>query len=200
MAKRVLIFIVLSIILIIIFVKLSEKPRFEKDYQESIKQISEGRYADASKSLNRPHKANYKHAKVLYDYTYAARETDPFMVLFLLKDIPKDYNGPFAEEIFELKNRTKIKERPAPAPIPPEMTEKEKQRLVQDEKKKDNDYLEKLESILRDVKYSSSASDSYRAEQKLRALREEMMNDPKIGVNELKKLDQAIDTVRAMRR
>jgi len=60
--------------------------------------------------------------------------------------------------------------------------------------------LEQLESILNDVKYSSSAGDSYRAEQKLRALREQYMNDPNITVGELRKLDQAIDAVRAMRR
>lgn len=61
--------------------------------------------------------------------------------------------------------------------------------------------MKQLESILRDFWYSSSsASDSIRAGQKLRVLREEWMNDPKITVNELRKVDQAIDAVRAMRR
>jgi predicted RNA-binding protein with EMAP domain len=65
---------------------------------------------------------------------------------------------------------------------------------------KEEKYLQELESILKDVRYSTSADDSYRAEQKLRALREQYMNDPNITVKELKKLDQAIDSVRAMRR
>ena len=87
-----------------------------------------------------------------------------------------------------------------PTPPPSEMYPGERRQLVEDRDKKQKDYSEQLESILRDVQYSSSAADSYRAEQKLRALREQYMNDPKITVEELRKLDQAIDAVRAMRR
>lgn len=217
MAKKVLIFIVLSIILIIIFVKLSERLNFEKDYQEGIKRISDGRYHDAGVSLVRAHKADYKHSTALYYYA-EAMQADSHMYEYYLNKIPSDYNGPLAERILALKRgdpealiareeyrKGRFKEtvptpKPAPLPPPPGMPTEERKQVVHDQDKKENDYLEKLESILRDVRYSSSASDSYRAERKLRDLREEMMNDPKIGVNELRKLDQAIDAVRAMRR
>ncbi len=221
MARRVLVFMFLSTIflsMIIIFVslKLSERSReenyFEENYQEGIKRILEGRYHDAGVSLVRAHKADYKHSTFLYYYA-SAMEANSSMFEYYLKQIPLDYNGSLADRILALKKgdpdalksreeyqKETSKTMPlAPAPPPPAVSEREGERLVQDEKKKDNNYLEQLESILRDVRYSSSASDSIRAEQKLRALREQYMNDPKITVEELRKLDQAIDTVRAMR-
>jgi len=144
-------------------------------------------------------------------------KADSSMFEHYLKQIPSDYDGPLADQILALKRgdpnalRTRMeyqKERhkgiplaPAPEPPSPAGTPRRKaEEVVENQKKKDNNYLEQLESILRDVQYSSSASDSIRAEQKLRALRKQYMNDPKITVEELRKLDQAIDAVRAMRR
>jgi hypothetical protein len=189
--------------------KLSERSR-EENYQEGIKRILEGRYHDAGVSLVRAHKADYKHSTFLYYYA-SAMEANSSMFEYYLKQIPLDYNGSLADRILALKKgdpdalksreeyqKETSKTMPL-APPPPAVSEREGERLVQDEKKKDNNYLEQLESILRDVRYSSSASDSIRAEQKLRALREQYMNDPKITIEELRKLDQAIDTVRAMR-
>ena len=93
-----------------------------------------------------------------------------------------------------------VPQAPAPPPLPPEIAKDRREPLVRDQAQKGDDYSQQLESVLNDVKYSSSAADSYRAEQELGALRGQYMNDPKITVNELGKLDQAIDAVRAIRR
>ena len=125
--------------------------------------------------------------------------------LFYINDeVPKGHKGPFAQEILALKDRTeKTKtEKVRKGKDEVERAVAESTRLMGLIKKqtKEQQYLEELESILKDVQYSTSAADSYRAEQKLMSLREQYMNDPNITVKELKKLDQAIDVVRAMRR
>lgn len=138
--------------MIIIFVslKLSERSR-EENYQEGIKRISEGRYYDAGVSLVRAHKADYKHSTVLY-YDASAMEANSSMFEYYLKQIPLDYNGPLADRILALKRgdpdalksreeyqKETSKTMPlAPAPAPPAVSEREGERLVQDEKKKDN--------------------------------------------------------------
>lgn len=183
-----------------------EAIRLENKYQEGIKQISEGRFGDAMTSLSHDALSNYRHARLLYFYA-KAKETGE--LLYINDEVPKGYNGPFAQEILALKDKAER--------IRAEKTKTEKVRRGRDEveravaesdrlmglikkQTKEEQYLEELESILKDVRYSTSAADSYRAEQKLRALREQYMNDPNITVKELRKLDQAIDAVRAMRR
>ena len=178
----------------------------ENKYQEGIKQLSEGRFGDAMTSLSHAALSNYKHAKLLYFYAKAEETGELF---YIDDEVPKGYNGPLAQKILALKDKAER--------IRTEKTKTEKVRKGKDEveravaesarlmglikkQTKEEQYLEELESILKDVQYSTSAADSYRAEQKLMSLREQYMNDPNITVKELKKLDQAIDAVRAMRR
>ena len=178
----------------------------ENKYQEGIKQISEGRFGDAMTSLSRAALSNYNHARLLYFYAKAEETGELF---YIDDEVPKGYQGPFAQNILALKDKAER--------IRAEKAKTEKVRKGRDEVERavaesarlmglikkqtqEEQYLEELESILKDVQYSTSAADSYMAEQKLRALREQYMNDPNITVKELKKLDQAIDSVRAMRR
>lgn len=183
-----------------------EAIRLENTYQEGIKQLSEGRFGDAMTSLSHAALSNYKHARLLYFYAKAEETGELF---YIDDEVPKGYNGPLAQKNLALKDKAEK--------IRTEKTKTEKVRKRKDEveravaestrlmglikkQTKEEQYLEELESILKDVQYSTSAADSYRVEQKLRALREEYMNDPNITIKELKKLDQAIDAVRAMRR
>jgi hypothetical protein len=178
----------------------------ENKYQEGIKQISEGRFGDAMTSLSRAALSNYKHARLLYFYAKAEETGELF---YIVDEVPKGYQGPFAQNILALKDKAER--------IRAEKAKTEKVREGRDEveravaesarlmglikkQTKEEQYLEELESILKDVRNSTSAADSYRAEQKIRVLREQYMNDPNITVKELKKLDQAIDSFRAMRR
>lgn len=177
----------------------------ENEYQTGIKYISEGRFSDAVKSLKNlvDHDSMVskvsRHGYSLPLYFYAktkvikATEAGNLHTSDLDYFVDDSYNGPFAEEILALRReviafKAKVKEKGEKL---------DKENLG---KSKDKDYLSQLESILMDVKYSSSASDAYRAEQKLRWLRGEMMDDPKITANELKKLDQVIDAVSRMTR
>jgi len=84
-------------------------PYLEENYQKGIQLITEGRYSDASVSLVRPMKANYKHAKVLYAYA-SAKTSGLDMREFYLRDIPASYDGPFSDEIrdFRLDTEKKI--------------------------------------------------------------------------------------------
>ena len=183
-----------------------EAIRLENGYQEGIKQISEGRFGDAMTSLSHAALSNYKNARLLYFYA-KAKETGE---LFYINDeIPKGYTGPFAQEILALKDDAeRVKgekaktEKVRRGKDEVERAATESTRLMGLVKKqtKEEQYLEELESILKDVQNSTSAADSHRAERKLRALREQYMNDPNIALKELRKLDQAIDSVRAMRK
>ena len=183
-----------------------EAIRLENKYQEGIKQLSEGRFGEAMTSLSHAASSNYKYARLLYFYAKAEETGELF---YINDEVPKGYNGPLAQNILALKDKAER--------IRIEKTKMEKVRKGKDEversvaestrlmglikkQTKEEQYLEELESILKDVRYSTSADDSHRAEQKLRALREQYMNDPNITVKELRKLDQAIDSVRAMRR
>jgi hypothetical protein len=183
-----------------------EAIRLENNYQEGIKQISEGKFGDAMTSLSHAALSNYKHARPLYFYAKAEETGDLF---YIEDEVPKGYNGPLAQEILALKDKAQSirTEKIKTGKVRKERDEVEKaiaesDRLMGLVKKqtREEQYLEELESILKDVRYSTSAADSYRAEQKLRALREQYMNDPNITAKELKKLDQAIDAVRAIRR
>jgi len=68
----------------------------ENEYQEGIKQISEGRFHDAMKSLANPASVKHKHAVLLYLYAQTKATNDPF---YIKGFVPESYNGPFAEEI-----------------------------------------------------------------------------------------------------
>ena len=173
-----------------------EAIRLENKYQGGIKQLSEGRFGDAMTSLSHPALSNYKHARLLYFYAKAEETGELF---YIEDEVPKGYNGPLAIKILALKDKA---ERIGTGKAKTEKVRKgkdeveravaESTRLMGLIKKqtKEEQYLEELESILKDVRYSTSAEDSYRAEQKLRTLREQYMNDPNITVKELRKLDQ----------
>jgi cbb3-type cytochrome oxidase subunit 3 len=217
--KRFLIFISIIVLLIAFYAIVSmlrssalekqrqqEAIRLENNYQEGIKQISEGKFGDAMTSLSHAALSNYKHARLLYFYAKAEETGDLF---YIEDEVPKGYNGPLAQEILALKDKAqrirteKIKTgkvRKGRDEVEKAIAESDRLMGLVKKQTKEEQYLEELESILKDVRYSTSAADSYRAEQKLRALREQYMNDPNITAKELKKLDQAIDAVRAMRR
>jgi hypothetical protein len=183
-----------------------EAIRLENKYQEGIKQLSEGRFGEAMTSLSHAASSNYKHARLLYFYAKAEETGELF---YINDEVPKGYNGPLAQNILALKDKaersriekTKMgKVRKGKDEVERAVAESARLMGLIKKQTKEEKYLQELESILKDVRYSTSADDSYRAEQKLRALREQYMNDPNITVKELKKLDQAIDSVRAMRR
>jgi len=54
----------------------------------------------------------------------------------------------------------------ASPPLAPEIAKDERKPFVRDQDQKGDDYPQQLESVLNDVKYSSSAADSYRAASK----------------------------------
>ena len=183
-----------------------EAIRLENKYQEGIKQLSEGRFGEAMTSLSHAASSNYKHARLLYFYAKAEETGELF---YINDEVPKGYNGPLAQNILALKDKaerirmekTKMgKVRKGKDEVERAVAESARLMGLIKKQTKEEQYLEELESILKDVRYSTSGDDSYRAEQKLRALREQYMNDPNITVKELRKLDQAIDSVRAMRR
>jgi outer membrane protein assembly factor BamD (BamD/ComL family) len=77
--KRFLIFISIIVLLIAFYAIVSmlrssalekqrqqEAIRLENNYQEGIKQISEGKFGDAMTSLSHAALSNYKHARLLY--------------------------------------------------------------------------------------------------------------------------------------
>jgi hypothetical protein len=51
-------------------------------------------------------------------------------------------------------------------PLAPAIAKDERKPFVRDQDQKGDDYSQQLESVLNDVKYSSSAADSYRAASK----------------------------------
>jgi hypothetical protein len=54
----------------------------------------------------------------------------------------------------------------ASPPLAPAIAKDERKPFVRDQDQKGDDYPQQLESVLNDVKYSSSAADSYRAASK----------------------------------
>ena len=75
---------------------------FENKYQEGIKQISEGRFADAMTSLCSAALSNYRHARVLYYYAEAEETGEPF---YIDDEVPEGYSGPLAQRILALKDK-----------------------------------------------------------------------------------------------
>jgi hypothetical protein len=179
--------------------------KMERDYQEGIKNIAEGKYHEAWIRLFYPYKANYNFAPVLYHYAVAMDTTDSdTMRKYYFEKIPDNYNGPLAKTILTSKKEglhaIKRKEEKIVEGFREMAQKRIRSEYLSDRERKQKHYVEQLESILNDVKYSSSASDSYRAEQRLRDLREEYMRDPNITPYELKKLDETINGVKKMRR
>lgn len=109
MNKKVVVFIGVFVIIVFASVQIYNqihKWKMERDYQDGIKRISEGKYHDAGASLVYAYTAKYKHATVLFNFA-AAMEADSFMRKHYLNSIPDNYDGPLSEKILEYK-RTKL--------------------------------------------------------------------------------------------
>jgi hypothetical protein len=205
MNKKVVVFIGVFVIIVFASVEIYNqihKWKMERDYQEGIKRISEGKYNDAGVSLVNAYTAKYKHATVLFNYA-AAMEAESSMRKHYLNSIPDNYDGPLSEQILESK-RTEldaIKLREEAEALKLKEAELARSKDPRNQATQSDDfYTATLGKAASDIRYVTNASDCRRIENYLRDAEKQCVRDPKCDRRTLDMLNKAIDAVQRMYR